>query len=166
MKRGRHAPRSTSTNPTPFRVANRVFHQKFGTGSVTAIDGNTSGVNFKKIGDKRRDSPWRADNSISQPSHHSTLRHGRCAVVRQLPTQQEKSPSRQLAPGCIPPRDPWPPITQAAADRLNQRVQGSIPCAPTIFIGHMSGSDQTKWRDCAPCFVGQARSMVERNGSA
>jgi hypothetical protein len=41
MKRGRHAPRSSSTDPTPFRVANRVFHQKFGTGSVTAIDGNT-----------------------------------------------------------------------------------------------------------------------------
>ena len=40
MKRGRHAPRSSSTNPTLFRVANRVFHQKFGTGSVTAIDGN------------------------------------------------------------------------------------------------------------------------------
>jgi hypothetical protein len=82
MKRGRHAPRSSSTDPTPFRVANRVFHQKFGTGSVTAIDGNTSGVNFKKIGDKRRDSPWRADNSISQPSHHSTLRHGRCGNCR------------------------------------------------------------------------------------
>ena len=74
-------------HPTPFRVANRVFHQKFGTGSVTAIDGNTSGVNFNKVGDKRGDLPWRADDLISQPSHHSTLRHGRCAVARQLPTQ-------------------------------------------------------------------------------
>jgi hypothetical protein len=112
-----------STNPTPFRVANRVFHQKFGTGSVTAIDGNTSGVNFNKVGDKRRDSPWRADNSISQPSHHSTLRHGRCAVVRQLPTQQEKSPSRQLAPGVSRLGIPGRPLRRRQLT-LNQRVQG------------------------------------------
>ena len=38
MKRGRHAPRSSSANPTPFRLAYRVFHQKFGSGSVTAIE--------------------------------------------------------------------------------------------------------------------------------
>ena len=130
MKRRKHAPRSSSTNPTLFRVANRVFHQKFGTGSVTAIDGNTSRVNFNKVGDKRRDSPWRADNS--------TLRHGRCVVVRQLPTQQEKSPSRQLAPGVSRLGIPGRPLRRRQLT-LNQRVQGSRPCAPTIFIGHNKG---------------------------
>jgi DNA helicase-2/ATP-dependent DNA helicase PcrA len=36
-----------------FRRGERVFHQKFGYGRVTALDGNKLTVNFDKAGEKR-----------------------------------------------------------------------------------------------------------------
>jgi DNA helicase-2/ATP-dependent DNA helicase PcrA len=36
-----------------FAVGDRVFHQKFGNGNVTAIDGNKLTVAFDKAGEKR-----------------------------------------------------------------------------------------------------------------
>ena len=36
-----------------FSIGDRVFHQKFGNGNVTAIDGNKLIVQFDKAGEKR-----------------------------------------------------------------------------------------------------------------
>ena len=36
-----------------FRVGDRVFHQKFGNGNVTAVDGNKLTIHFDKAGEKR-----------------------------------------------------------------------------------------------------------------
>ena len=36
-----------------FAIGDRVFHQKFGNGNVTAIDGNKLAVEFDKAGEKR-----------------------------------------------------------------------------------------------------------------
>ena len=36
-----------------FRVGDRVFHQKFGNGNVTAVDGNKLTIAFDKAGEKR-----------------------------------------------------------------------------------------------------------------
>jgi DNA helicase-2/ATP-dependent DNA helicase PcrA len=44
--------KSTGTT-SPFRVGDRVFHQKFGNGNVTAIDGNKLTIAFDKAGEKR-----------------------------------------------------------------------------------------------------------------
>ena len=36
-----------------FKTGDRVFHQKFGNGNVTAIDGNKLTIGFDKAGEKR-----------------------------------------------------------------------------------------------------------------
>ena len=44
--------KSTGT-VSPYSIGDRVFHQKFGNGNVTAIDGNKLVVQFDKAGEKR-----------------------------------------------------------------------------------------------------------------
>ena len=36
-----------------FAIGERVFHQKFGNGNVTAVDGNKLTIRFDKAGEKR-----------------------------------------------------------------------------------------------------------------
>ena len=59
---GRAVPRSPSkaswspNRPAPvsdFAIGDRVFHQKFGNGNVTAVDGNKLTIAFDKAGEKR-----------------------------------------------------------------------------------------------------------------
>jgi DNA helicase II / ATP-dependent DNA helicase PcrA len=45
--------KSVSSDPSPFKVGDRVFHQKFGNGNVAAIDGNKLTIDFDKAGQKR-----------------------------------------------------------------------------------------------------------------
>jgi DNA helicase-2/ATP-dependent DNA helicase PcrA len=42
-----------STGPSPFALGDRVFHQKFGNGNVTHIDGNKLTIAFDRAGEKR-----------------------------------------------------------------------------------------------------------------
>ncbi len=44
--------KSTGTT-SAFAVGERVFHQKFGNGNVTAVDGNKLTIRFDKAGEKR-----------------------------------------------------------------------------------------------------------------
>jgi DNA helicase-2/ATP-dependent DNA helicase PcrA len=44
--------KSTGT-VSDYTVGDRVFHQKFGNGNVTAIDGNKLTVQFDRAGEKR-----------------------------------------------------------------------------------------------------------------
>ena len=44
--------KSTGT-VSDFAIGDRVFHQKFGNGNVTAIDGNKLTIQFDKAGEKR-----------------------------------------------------------------------------------------------------------------
>ena len=44
--------KSTGTTSS-FAVGERVFHQKFGNGNVTAVDGNKLTIAFDKAGEKR-----------------------------------------------------------------------------------------------------------------
>ncbi len=45
--------KSVSDTPSPFSIGDRVFHQKFGNGNVSAIDGNKLTIDFDKAGQKR-----------------------------------------------------------------------------------------------------------------
>ncbi|MDI6027963.1 UvrD-helicase domain-containing protein [Corticibacterium sp. UT-5YL-CI-8] len=45
--------KSVSDEPSRFAVGDRVFHQKFGNGYVSAIDGNKLTIDFDKAGQKR-----------------------------------------------------------------------------------------------------------------
>ncbi len=45
--------KSVSTDPSPFNVGDRVFHQKFGNGNIAAIDGNKLTIDFDKAGQKK-----------------------------------------------------------------------------------------------------------------
>jgi DNA helicase-2/ATP-dependent DNA helicase PcrA len=45
--------KSVSDAPSPFKVGDRVFHQKFGNGNVAAIEGNKLTIDFDKAGQKR-----------------------------------------------------------------------------------------------------------------
>jgi DNA helicase II / ATP-dependent DNA helicase PcrA len=45
--------KSVSETPSPFKVGDRVFHQKFGNGNVAAVEGNKLTVDFDKAGQKR-----------------------------------------------------------------------------------------------------------------
>ena len=38
---------------SPFAIGERVFHQKFGNGNITVIDGNKLTIAFDKAGEKR-----------------------------------------------------------------------------------------------------------------
>jgi DNA helicase II / ATP-dependent DNA helicase PcrA len=44
--------KSTGT-VSAYSIGDRVFHQKFGNGNVTAIDGNKLTIQFDKAGEKR-----------------------------------------------------------------------------------------------------------------
>ena len=44
--------KSTGT-VSPFTLGDRVFHQKFGNGNITAIDGNKLTIQFDRAGEKR-----------------------------------------------------------------------------------------------------------------
>ena len=44
--------KSTGT-VSPFTLGDRVFHQKFGNGNVTHVDGNKLTIQFDKAGEKR-----------------------------------------------------------------------------------------------------------------
>jgi DNA helicase-2/ATP-dependent DNA helicase PcrA len=44
--------KSTGT-VSDYSIGDRVFHQKFGNGNITAIDGNKLVVQFDKAGEKR-----------------------------------------------------------------------------------------------------------------
>ena len=44
--------KSTGT-VSDFTIGDRVYHQKFGNGNVTAIDGNKLTIQFDKAGEKR-----------------------------------------------------------------------------------------------------------------
>ena len=50
--RGSWSPNPPARSPT-FSIGDRVFHQKFGNGNITAIDGNKLIVEFDKAGEKR-----------------------------------------------------------------------------------------------------------------
>jgi DNA helicase-2/ATP-dependent DNA helicase PcrA len=43
----------TSSGGGSFKLGERVFHQKFGYGRVTEVDGNKLTVDFEKAGEKR-----------------------------------------------------------------------------------------------------------------
>ena len=45
--------KSVSDSPSPFKVGDRVFHQKFGNGNIAAIEGNKLTIDFDKAGQKR-----------------------------------------------------------------------------------------------------------------
>ncbi|RUU28438.1 UvrD-helicase domain-containing protein [Mesorhizobium sp. M6A.T.Ce.TU.016.01.1.1] len=45
--------KSVADTPSPFNVGDRVFHQKFGNGNISAIDGNKLTIDFDKAGQKR-----------------------------------------------------------------------------------------------------------------
>ncbi|TPL95582.1 UvrD-helicase domain-containing protein [Mesorhizobium sp. B2-3-12] len=45
--------KSVSDTPSPFNVGDRVFHQKFGNGNISAIEGNKLTIDFDKAGQKR-----------------------------------------------------------------------------------------------------------------
>jgi DNA helicase II / ATP-dependent DNA helicase PcrA len=42
-----------SDEPSRFAVGDRVFHQKFGNGSIAGIEGNKLTIDFDKAGQKR-----------------------------------------------------------------------------------------------------------------
>jgi DNA helicase-2/ATP-dependent DNA helicase PcrA len=45
--------KSVSDAPSPFAVGDRVFHQKFGNGNISAIDGNKLTIDFDRAGQKK-----------------------------------------------------------------------------------------------------------------
>jgi DNA helicase-2/ATP-dependent DNA helicase PcrA len=45
--------KSVSDTPSPFKVGDRVFHQKFGNGNVASVEGNKLTIDFDKAGQKR-----------------------------------------------------------------------------------------------------------------
>ena len=49
----RRTDRQIHRHHSAFAVGERVFHQKFGNGNVTAVDGNKLTIRFDKAGEKR-----------------------------------------------------------------------------------------------------------------
>jgi DNA helicase-2/ATP-dependent DNA helicase PcrA len=45
--------KSVADAPSPFKVGDRVFHQKFGNGNIAAIDGNKLTIDFDRAGQKK-----------------------------------------------------------------------------------------------------------------
>ncbi|MGD9954004.1 MAG: ATP-dependent helicase [Burkholderiales bacterium] len=45
--------KSVSDAPSPFNIGDRVFHQKFGNGNISSIEGNKLTIDFDKAGQKR-----------------------------------------------------------------------------------------------------------------
>ncbi|MER9949123.1 UvrD-helicase domain-containing protein [Mesorhizobium sp. M0047] len=50
---GELAAKSVADKPSAFSVGDRVFHQKFGNGNISAIEGNKLTIDFDKAGQKR-----------------------------------------------------------------------------------------------------------------
>ncbi len=72
--------KSTGT-VSPFGLGDRVFHQKFGNGNVTHIDGNKLTIAFDKAGEKRVvDSIRRADLTANSQRHFT--KHLLCTPER------------------------------------------------------------------------------------
>ena len=46
-------PTASSSEPSNYDVGDRVFHQKFGPGRVTGVDGNKLTIDFERAGRKR-----------------------------------------------------------------------------------------------------------------
>ena len=44
---------AASTIETDFKTGERIFHQKFGYGTITQVDGNKLTIDFEKAGEKR-----------------------------------------------------------------------------------------------------------------
>jgi DNA helicase-2/ATP-dependent DNA helicase PcrA len=45
--------KSVADSPSPFKLGDRVFHQKFGNGNIAAIDGNKLTIDFDRAGQKK-----------------------------------------------------------------------------------------------------------------
>ncbi|MFI0843447.1 ATP-dependent helicase [Mesorhizobium sp. IMUNJ 23232] len=45
--------KSVADTPSPFNVGDRVFHQKFGNGNISAIEGNKLTIDFDRAGQKK-----------------------------------------------------------------------------------------------------------------
>jgi DNA helicase-2/ATP-dependent DNA helicase PcrA len=45
--------KSVADSPSPFKIGDRVFHQKFGNGNVASIDGNKLTIDFDRAGQKK-----------------------------------------------------------------------------------------------------------------
>ena len=45
--------KSVADTPSPFTVGDRVFHQKFGNGNISAIEGNKLTIDFDRAGQKK-----------------------------------------------------------------------------------------------------------------
>jgi len=45
--------KSVSDTPSPFKVGDRVFHQKFGNGNIASIEGNKLTIDFDRAGQKK-----------------------------------------------------------------------------------------------------------------
>jgi DNA helicase-2/ATP-dependent DNA helicase PcrA len=45
--------KSVADAPSPFKIGDRVFHQKFGNGNIAAIEGNKLTIDFDKAGQKK-----------------------------------------------------------------------------------------------------------------
>ncbi len=44
---------ASSSSPARYAIGERVFHQKFGYGRITNVDGNKLSIDFDKAGSKR-----------------------------------------------------------------------------------------------------------------
>ncbi len=53
MIEGELVAKSVATEPSRFNVGDRVFHQKFGNGNVSVVDGNKLTIDFDKAGQKK-----------------------------------------------------------------------------------------------------------------
>jgi len=53
MIEGELVAKSVAETPSAFTVGDRVFHQKFGNGNISAIEGNKLTIDFDKAGQKR-----------------------------------------------------------------------------------------------------------------
>ena len=53
MIEGELVAKSVATEPSRFKVGDRVFHQKFGNGNVSVVDGNKLTIDFDKAGQKK-----------------------------------------------------------------------------------------------------------------
>ena len=72
---------------TPLSNGDRVFHQTFGNGNVTAVDGNKLTIAFDKAGEKRGGGGMdEADNTMA----------ARAVKAGAEPISPEKPPSSQI----------------------------------------------------------------------
>jgi DNA helicase-2/ATP-dependent DNA helicase PcrA len=53
MIEGELVAKSVADTPSPYKVGDRVFHQKFGNGNVAAVEGNKLTIDFDRAGQKK-----------------------------------------------------------------------------------------------------------------